>query len=152
MNDPARIARGATLLSGSRLAPALALLLAACSGGEQSGSAGGCAGVDTALTEAQRQSEAGRVARALQRDPASLQLTRVMRQGDWTLVWATPNDMEAGVFFLKRGAQPELVETWGGVATPEERAEIAQWARKLPGNPPPELAECFASAVVSEGQ
>jgi hypothetical protein len=56
--------------------------------------------------------------------------------------------MEAVVFFLRRGAQPELVEVWGGVATPEERTEIVQWARKLPGNPPAELSECFASAVV----
>ena len=108
-------------------------------------------GVDSSLTQEQRRAEGVRIARALKRNPDSLVVERAMRQGDWTAVWATPNDREAGVFFLRRGARPELVEVWGGVATPEERDEIARWARKLPGSPPPELSECFASAVTGMG-
>ncbi len=134
-------------------APALAMLMlmAGCSPAAPGRSAEACKAVDSSLSPEQRRSEAARLARALERDPASLTLTRVMRQGEWTLVWATPDDREAGVFFLRRGAQPELVETWGGVATPEEEAETAQWARKLPGSPPAELAQCFAAQISSAG-
>jgi hypothetical protein len=127
------------------------LLLAGCSHIAPVRTAEACVAVDTSLSAGQRRSEGARLARVLERDPASLTLTRVMRQGEWTLVWATPNDREAGVFFLRRGAEPELVEIWGGVATPEEEAEIEQWARKLAGGPPAELAQCFAAQVSSSG-
>ncbi len=130
---------------------AISMLLAGCSHTPAGRSAEACRAVDTSLTHEQRRSEAARVARALERNPASLAVTRAMRQGEWTLVWATPDDREAGVFFLRRGAEPELVETWGGVATPEERDDIEKWALGLPGGPPAELAQCFAAQVSTGG-
>ena len=156
MDNAARIARaracGETGFFGAAaLASVIAASLAACSPANEQAALEGCAAVDMSLTEAQRQSEARRVASALKRNPQSLNVTRVMRQGDWTLVWATPNDLEAGVFFLHRQAKPELVETWGGIAAPDEGSAIAAWARKLPGTPPAELSQCFASTIVGAG-
>jgi hypothetical protein len=127
------------------------MLLAGCSHAVPSKTLEACRAVDTSLSNEEGRSEAARVARALERNPGSLTFTGAMRQGEWTLVWATPDDREAGIFFLRRRAEPELVETWGGVATPEEREEIVQWALGLPGGPPVELARCFAAHVSSGG-
>lgn len=143
-----------------------ALALAACSNGQQSNGIGGaaaasnlagnqlsvaddaCADVDRTLSPEQRRAETERLT-ALAGMGRALEVEAVLRQGEWTAVIATPVDAERGVYFIRTapGAQAQLVETWGGSGPASERPEIAAWAQALPGSPPRELSQCFATMV-----
>ena len=77
---------------------------------------------------------------------------KVMVQGPWRLIWATPKNAERGVYFFCRGKQGgyRLAETWGGVVAPGERQGTIQWTGTIKGGGPSlKLAECFADALVA---
>ena len=116
-----------------------------------SGAADGpCDALQVTPTPAAQAQEAALVARLSGQRIEAGDLGRVLAEGEWRLVWATPQEAERGVFFLRReGAEWHLVEIWGGVITPGERADTIAWARKLPGAPPERLAGCFADALLA---
>lgn len=106
-----------------------------------------------------KQSAATRAADAarIRRSEASVKLAsadvgRVMVEGPWRAVWATPKNAERGVYFFRRGAKGvyRLAGTWGGVLAPDERQDGISWASAIKGGgPPPRLARCFADAVIA---
>lgn len=79
-------------------------------------------------------------------------ISRVMVEGPWRLVWATPANAERGVYFFRRSAKGvyRLTATWGGVLAPDEQQDGIRWAGAIKGGgPSPRLAKCFADAVIA---
>jgi hypothetical protein len=78
-------------------------------------------------------------------------ISYVLAEPGWRVIWATPDDAERGVFFFRRaGSFYRLVEIWGGVISPSERAETIAWARALKGGgPSARLARCFVAALIA---
>jgi hypothetical protein len=77
---------------------------------------------------------------------------KVMVEGPWRLVWATPKDAERGVYFFRRSKKGgyRLAKIWGGVLAPDERQDGIKWASQITGGgPSARLAGCFADAVVA---
>lgn len=107
-----------------------------------------CAAMTVRMTATTRAADARLVTGTGQRTTAS-DVSYVMTEPGWRLIWATPKDAERGVFFFRTtGKSPRLVDTWGGVIAPDERAGTAKWARALKGGgPSPALSACFAQAV-----
>ena len=108
-----------------------------------------CAGVRRTSTETEQKAEALRLGNVAQLGDRSIEIKQIMRQGDWTVIWATPSGLEQGVFFLRdqAGGAGTLVHVWGGAAGPGDEGEIAQWIRDLPVAPPAQLAACFVAEV-----
>jgi hypothetical protein len=100
------------------------------------------------LTSATRAADARLVSGSGQRVTAA-NISYVLAEPGWRLIWATPKNAERGVFFFRKtGKTFRLVDTWGGVIAPDERADTAKWARTRPGGgPSPRLSACFADAV-----
>ena len=75
----------------------------------------------------------------------------VLAEGDWRVVFATPGDAERGVFFFKRDGRRrfQLVDTWGGVIPPDERASTIAWIGKHYHQPPARLTACVVDAVIA---
>ncbi len=81
-------------------------------------------------------------------EASAVTVERRMEVGDWLAVWATPAERERGVYFIRRvDGQPRFLEVWGGMAEPEDQAEIAAWARGLDPDMPVALADCFAQTI-----
>jgi hypothetical protein len=115
--------------------------------------AGSCAAFVAKQTPASQAADAARIHRA---DSAqtfgSNGIGKVMVEGPWRLVWATPKDAERGVYFFRRTKKGgyRLAGTWGGVLAPDERQDGIKWASEIKGGgPSPRLAGCFADAVVA---
>ncbi len=107
-----------------------------------------CARVDQSLIP-EHEAELKRwIEGEVRRGAGAVTVQRRMEVGDWLAVWATPADREQGVYFIRRTAQgPRFLKPWGGMAAPEDRADVAQWARDLDPEIPVALADCFALAV-----
>lgn len=111
-----------------------------------------CRALEVSLTPEARRDEAALVTRVSGQHVREEDVGRVLAEGEWRLVWATPQEAERGVFFFQRdGDAWKLVEIWGGIALPEDRAETIAWARALPGAPPDQLSECFVDGLLAEG-
>ena len=109
-----------------------------------------CVGLTPRLTPASRAADAQLVTRSGQH-VAAADISYVLAEPGWRLIWATPKDAERGVFFFRKtGRHYRLVDTWGGVIAPDERAETAKWARaRAGGGPSPRLSACFAGALAA---
>ena len=107
-----------------------------------------CAAMTVRMTAATRAADARLVTGTGQRTTGT-EVSYAMTEPGWRLVWATPKGAERGVFFFRKlGKSYRLVDTWGGVIAPDERAGTAKWARSLKGGgPSPALSACFAQAV-----
>ncbi len=112
---------------------------------------GGCAALRQPATAAQRTADAALVTRIGKQKVSAAQVSHVLAEGSWRLVWATPSDAERGVFFFNRTGRGayHLVDVWGGVIAPEDRAGSIAWARGRAGHPSARLATCFVDAVVA---
>ena len=123
---------------------ATALLLAAQSGGN-------CSALAPRLTPAVRRVEAARVTSLSRFRVRPADVSYVLGDSNWRLVFATPADAERGVFVLRRaGRGYRLVDTWGGVMAPDEHGQAAAWARALSGGGvPARLAACMDRAIVA---
>jgi hypothetical protein len=121
-----------------------ALLLAA-----QSPSA--CSGLTPRLTPALRRTEAARVASVSRLPVRPTDVSHVIGDGNWRLVFATPRNSERGVFVIRRVSRDyRLVDTWGGVMALSDRGQAAKWARSLPGGGvPAALANCMERAIIA---
>lgn len=148
---------------------ALALAAAACSPAPSGAASSQAGSQDPTLVTAERQTSPGRGVCArvdqslIPQHEAELKawieaevgpgagpvaVHRRMEVGDWLAVWATPEDRERGVYFIRRTDQgPRFYEPWGGMAESEDRAEIAAWARDLDPEMPVALADCFAAEI-----
>ncbi len=76
----------------------------------------------------------------------------VLVEPGWRVIWATPDNAERSVYFFRRLGKDSyrLVDSWGGVIAPDERKETVAWARHLKGGGPSEaLSRCFAAALVA---
>jgi hypothetical protein len=109
-----------------------------------------CAALRPAMTAAARVADAALVTRVGKQKVTAAQVSHVLAEGDWRLVWATPADAERGVFFFHRtrGGRYRLVDTWGGVIAPDDRDGSIAWAQARPGHPSHRLATCFVAAVI----
>ena len=110
-----------------------------------------CDSLVARITPATRKADAERVVRL---DPgqkiAPDGVELVMVEGPWRLVWASPENAERGVYFLKRAGKAgwRLADTWGGVMPPDDRAKVLEWAQKLKGGGvSPRMAECFVERL-----
>jgi hypothetical protein len=123
---------------------AAALLLAAQS-------SGGCSAVTPRLTSALRRTEAARVASVARLPVRPGDVSHVIGDANWRLVFATPRNSERGVFVIRRaGRNYRLVDTWGGVLAPSDRGQASKWARALPGGGvPAALANCMERAILA---
>ena len=112
---------------------------------------GTCAALNLRLTPAVRRAEAARVTSLAGRRVRAPEVSRVLADGNWRLVFATPADAERGVFVIRRtGSRYRLVDTWGGVLAPDESGAAAAWARGLPGGGVPRrLANCMNEAILA---
>ena len=127
----------------------LAVFLSSRSTSAQSPDA--CSGLRVALTPQLRSTEAARVAKAARQRIGGREVSLILAEANWWLVWATPKDAERGVYFFRQDATKtgrRLVDTWGGIIAPDDRADAIDWAMKLKGGGvSPKLAGCFADAV-----
>ena len=129
-------------------AAAISVLVTPCANAAEN-----CAAFVEKSTAATRATDAGLVQRL---DPGQSVTAegvgKVMVEGPWRLVWATPKNAERGVYFFRRGKEGDyqLAETWGGVLAPDERQDGIKWAGEIKGGGPSrQLAECFADALVA---
>jgi hypothetical protein len=115
----------------------------------QSADAGpACKGVDMRLTKQRRVDYAKRVAESLNQNvkPSTVDVTKFMQAGTWTVVYADAPVAEPGYFFFESSkGQPQFKDVWGGVAQKSEAPEIFKWATKLGANKA--IASCFADTV-----
>lgn len=113
---------------------------------------GVCARVDQSLIPQHKAELEALIERQVGPDGGKVTVERRMEVGDWLAVWATPANLERGVFFIRNTPQgPRFLETWGGVAGPEDRADVQAWARALDPEMPVALADCFAKVLSEEG-
>ncbi|MEY2926683.1 MAG: hypothetical protein RL367_1160 [Pseudomonadota bacterium] len=116
--------------------------------------AGSCTGLLAISTTASRQSDAALVKRDGKQNVSAAMIGKVLVEGRWRLVWATPKDAERGIYFFRKSAKSgyHLIDTWGGVLPPDERADGLDWVTKLKGGgPSPRLAACFVAAAIADG-
>ena len=107
-----------------------------------------CRGVDTRLTKQRRVDYAKLVAESLDQNvkPSAVEVTRFMRAGAWTVVYANVPVADPGYFFFDSSAgKPRFKDVWGGVAQKSEAPEIFKWATKLGANKA--IASCFRDTV-----
>ena len=111
-----------------------------------------CANVSTALTAPQKRMYARSISSNLTKwqPPAQIEIDRSLTLGNWTAVWATPKDMEQGIFFFSQGKGGlAFRDVWGGYATPSDKPDIVRWVKKLSPSVPDDFAECFAKTVTA---
>lgn len=111
-----------------------------------------CTGVSQTMPAKQRQQYEKAIRGHLSIPPSdtSLRLGSYMRQGNWSLVFATSSSTERGVvFFHEQPSGPSFANVWGGVAGTDSAQSIAAWTKTLSPGFPPDLARCFAQAVVN---
>jgi hypothetical protein len=115
----------------------------------QAGSA--CVPVTPPLTQALRRTEAARIATLTRRRVRAADVSHVIMDRNWRLVFATPGQSERGVFMMRRvGRNYRLVDTWGGTLAPSDRGAAATWARNLRGGGVPAvLASCMEQAIIA---
>lgn len=109
-----------------------------------------CAKVSTALAPAQRKMYARSIASNLttRQPPSQIKIDKAITLENWTAVWATPKDMEEGIFFYSQEKNGlTFHDVWGGYATPADKPDIVQWVKKLSPSVPNNFAECFAETV-----
>ena len=132
---------------------AIGVVLVALATAPPSFAASSCAALTPVSTLAMRKADAAMIRRDDKGQVVmAAQIGRIMVEGPWRLVWATPINAERGVYFYRRNAKGtyRLVDTWGGILPAEERADGIAWTRRLKGGGPSErLAGCFADAVIS---
>jgi len=129
----------------------LLIALAAAIAPEPAAASASCRALRVPLTQGIRAAEAARVTREAGQRTRPADVSLVQAEGPWRLVWATPAEAERGVFFFRLGRDRRyrLIDTWGGVIQPSERAETIAWARARAMGPPPRLAACFADALLA---
>lgn len=107
-----------------------------------------CPGVDTSLSEDQKQEYAQLVASAVGNGvaPAQVNIIEYMQSGSWSAVHASTPQTDPGfLFFETAGGRPQFKEAWGGMASPSEAPQLIAWAKDL--GAPDALARCFAQNV-----
>jgi hypothetical protein len=107
-----------------------------------------CKDVDTRLTKQRRVNYAKLVAESLDQNvkPSTVDVTRFMQAGTWTVVYANVPVADPGYFFFESSrGQPQFKDVWGGVAQKSEAPEIFKWATKLGANKA--IASCFRDTV-----
>ncbi|MEO5866734.1 MAG: hypothetical protein ABIS14_09710 [Sphingomonas sp.] len=111
-----------------------------------------CTALTVRSSPTQQRADATLVTQVAHQRVGPAQVGRVLTMGPWRFVWATPTNAERGVFLFHKEAKRgyHLVDIWGGVIMPEERADTIDWARRLKGSPPRPLAECFADALTKD--
>jgi len=73
---------------------------------------------------------------------------KYMGKDNWHIVWATPENMDPGVFLLQAVANNlEYVAVWGGVAFPEEEPEVLKWFTTQAPTAPIPLLKCVAHFI-----
>jgi hypothetical protein len=117
------------------------------------GAADRCAALVAKQNSVTRATDAARIKRSdASASVGAADIGKVMVEGPWRVVWATPKNAERGVYFFRRGAKGlyRLAGTWGGVLAPGERQDGIKWASAIKGGgPSPRLARCFADAVIA---
>lgn len=112
-----------------------------------------CGGITARLTAKSRAADAALVKRQAGQPVAPDGIVRVINDGRWRLVWATPADAETGVYFFRRTAKGSwrYIDVWGGVIPPGEEPGARSWARRLAGGgPAARTISCFIAAVQSQ--
>src|SRR5690606_10868467 len=108
-----------------------ALALGASAANAQTGEP--CAGVDTSLTEKNRQNYAQWIAEAISADlepaerfePSEVDVSSVLSAGNWSAAYASIPVADPGFFFFQNvNGQQELRDVWGGMAEPSDRPEL----------------------------
>lgn len=111
-----------------------------------------CAREVTVLTAAQRKMYARSISSNLTKwqPPAAIKIDRALTIDNWTAIWATPKDMEQGVFFYSREKSGlTFHDVWGGFATPSDKPDIVRWVKKLSPSVPDDFAQCAAETIIS---
>jgi hypothetical protein len=75
-------------------------------------------------------------------------ISKYMSKDKWHIIWATPENMERGIFLLSGDSRKmKYVVVWGGIAFPEEESDILQWLKKQAPAAPISLLRCAAHAI-----
>ena len=112
-----------------------------------------CTGLIQPATAVSKRADAALVSTIGGQKTSPATVGQVLAQGAWRVVFATPSEAERGVFFFRRdggGKQLKLVDVWGGVIAPGERAETIRWISDHYRSPA-RLTTCMVDLVI-EGQ
>jgi hypothetical protein len=113
--------------------------------------AGPCAGKVTTPTTTQRKMYARSISSNLKgQSPSTIKIDKTLTIDNWTAIWASPKDMEQGVFvYSQEKTGLTFHDVWGGYATPSEKPEIVRWVKHLSTSVPDDFANCFAAAITT---
>jgi hypothetical protein len=109
-----------------------------------------CAGVSTTLSATEKRMYARSVSSSLTNGatPAQIKIEKAISLKNWTAVWATPKDMEQGIFFYSQEKSGlKFHDVWGGFALPSDKPDIVRWIEKLSASIPDDFAECAAETI-----
>jgi CheY-like chemotaxis protein len=112
--------------------------------------AGPCAGKVTTPTPAQRTMYARSISSnfSKQQSPSTVEIEKILTLHNWTAIWASPKDMEQGVFiYSQEKTGLSFHDVWGGYATPSEKPEVLRWIKKLSSSVPDDFANCLADTI-----
>ena len=110
-----------------------------------------CAGLRQSGGHAAHRADASLVSRVGRQHVTADEIGPALAEGDWRVVFATPSNAERGVFFFKRGAGQRfrLIDVWGGVIPPDERASTIKWIAAHYHQPPMLLTACVVDTVIA---
>lgn len=109
-----------------------------------------CAKASTTLPAVERKMYARSISSNLTKwtPPAQIKIDKGLTLAGWTAVWASPKDLEQGIFFYSQEKSGLVFhDVWGGYATPEDKPNIMQWVKKLSPSVPTDFAECIANTI-----
>ena len=113
--------------------------------------AGPCASKVTTLTPTQRKMYARSISSNLKGQSSStIKIDKALTIGNWTANWASPKDLEQGVFiYSQEKTGLSFHDVWGGYATSSEKPEIVRWVKQLSTSVPDDFANCFAATITA---
>jgi len=94
--------------------------------------AGPCANKVKDLITAERKMYARSISSNLSKwqPPSAVKIDKALTIGNWTAIWASPKDLEQGVFiYSQEKTGLSFHDVWGGYATPSEKPEIVRWIK-----------------------
>jgi CheY-like chemotaxis protein len=113
--------------------------------------AGPCASKVTTLTTTQRKMYARSISSNLKgQSPSTIKVDKALTIGNWTAIWASPKEMEQGIFiYSQEKTGLSFHDVWGGYATPSEKPEIVRWVKQLSTSVPDDFANCLAATITT---
>lgn len=112
-----------------------------------------CDSINRSISESEKVRLAPILAKQLKRhlDVTKVSVLQAFKYGTWQIYYVEPQDWDAVYLFFSNDPEKiEYLNLWGGVARPEEEADVLSWTNKKVPGIPSTLAKCFAYHVTQE--